>query len=160
MLTEDANKNFFKRTHGIKLYTKKLSRCHKLWFSSPHIFAAQCSIWLQRYRDSKLLVCGKKSIPLTLFTLTSGFMPGSLGGGPSIFLLWYKSITKIKNQNSKICNKKIGKFAKVQIFIAKSRYYVKSVRKNAQIVTNYTFWKIPCAIVQSGSFCYRLSKEL
>ena len=59
-----------------------------------------------------------KQSGLTLFTLTSSFMPG-------IFLLWYKSIT----------------FAKIQIFIAKSCYLVKIVQKNAQIATNYIFLK-------------------
>ena len=58
---------------------KELSLCHKHWFSNPYIFANQCCIvdlryfklWvmLHRYRDLKILVCGKNSIPLKKYKL-------------------------------------------------------------------------------------------
>ena len=80
-------KKFF-WTH-CNLKVKKLILCHKFWFSNPYIFVTKClyiyqtmsSVWsnnlslkyqsfttirLQRYREKKIWVCGKDSIPLLL----------------------------------------------------------------------------------------------
>ena len=87
---------------------------------------------------------------LTLFTRTSGFLTGSLWGGPpplyiliviQIYKIWYV-FWKPFGSTSIICTKNV-KFAKFQIFIAKSSWKADNVQKKiiAQIARNYTLLK-------------------
>ena len=100
----------------------------------------QCYQWCSRF----LKYIQQNIGLLTLFSLMPGLLTGCLGGGsnwplPSIFLLWYKSIIFDKFWKALALNlQKNGKFAKIQLFVAKSSYKAKDC---ANCMTLYVFEK-------------------
>ena len=92
---------------------------------------------------------------LTLLTLTSGFMTGSLGGGgqidhPLIFLIviqinnnWYVFGNPLGSTSAKIC-KKMADFQKSK-YLLRNQFLKQNIvqTKIPQIEKNYTFLKSP-----------------